>query len=434
MPTDARTIPGFDQLPPALQEELTRRLAAAEYRPPPGSAMDAYTGAAAEGLVDNVLGVPNTILGSFGRDLQLVGKALNPMLSAEERMTPTPFPDVMNLPSGREALSRAQSLLGGTMQDAMAQREATAQEHPLATLGGDLTADALTLAGGRAPIKSVQGRAGGLLDKWIQDVLEHAARVMTAPKEVGVKAMVADVLKNESFQHLMRGTGRSLETGLEGAVLSTLKDNNPLETAAFSAGGQLVGSAGLSLVLEGAERPYKFVGRKPRGVVDKAYGLALMSGMLGGVLFLGQQFSPGDNSQFLADEKAFTKTAGMVMLGALAAATGAKRSQVDGLLKRYPALADSVSSLGRGAAISAIDDMTADNSVAKVMSNLSVAPEAFKKVWIDKLDTGLRGGKLKTTVNELIQSDEEFAALVDSPDPRLAKAKVINPRDVRYSR
>lgn len=388
----------------------------------PASFTTAATGGMAERLIDNVLGVPEAVARA-GQGAMNVGRGLlgMPMIRRQ------PGETILGLPKGRDVLSGAQALpgllsgdFGSQFQQAQEQRQQIAQDQPFATSLGEVGGDVATLATGRAPM--VKG-PGGLFDDLIRtSSLNAASRIGNVPGNIGTRKAVERALKSEPFQELARAGGRAVETGLEGALLSLVQDGDPVETAAASAGAQLAGSAGLSLLDETAKLPFRLVGGKPAGIVDKFWGLVVGAGLAGGLYQLVKTATPGGRDRILeSDEAGFRKVLASMLLGGVAAAAGAKRTKTDGILAQFPRMADAAATIPRGAMVSLVEDMTRDEATRKTMSVLSTNPEAFSQKQMEVLSRAMEQGEgFAHRISKLYEEDETFRSILDAPDPRLA--------------
>lgn len=388
-----------------------------------GPGLTAFTGGVTERVIDNVLGVPE-MFARAGREAAGLGDALlgnRPLPSL--RGGPETSESVLGLPSGRQVVAGASSLLGGDLEANLAQREQIAQNNPGADFLGRTAGDAAFLATPRGAVKASTGRAGGLFDDSIQQLISSTRNRLPSPTAVGTKAAISRTLGNETVQELFRAAGRSVETGLEGALLASVQDGDPVQAAALSAGAQLAGSAALGVTAGTASLPTDvwpglLAGQKlnlPRKVV----GLAVQAGLLGGIFQLGQQFFPDDNSQVVADEQAFSKTALTLMVGALAATT-AKRTKPDGILANYPVIADAITTLGRGSAVSILEDMSSDANVRQLLNVMSKNPQVFSEKMQSEINAIINDPE--KSLSDWIESqadDERLSEILSAPDPRL---------------
>ena len=130
---------------------------------------------------------------------------------------------------------------------------------------------------------------------------------------------------------MMRGAGRAAETGAEAAILSVLNDGDPLETAAWAAGGQAVGSAMLGSI--------KTVGKHP--ILASAFGMAALFQM-------AKETAPGGRDSFIDSvESGFEKVWWGILAGATATVAGAGRLRGGEIAKNWPRFADAVATIPR---------------------------------------------------------------------------------------
>lgn len=217
--------------------------------------------------------------------------------------------------------------------------------HPIAGFAGDISGNILSLITGKAPMAR---RILQVEDRIAPKVADMAFGGAVKPAvQPGIRRTLDRALNAEGPRHLARGAMRSLETGLEGAVMEVMNDKNadPIEAAALSAGGQAVGSA----LLEGGK------GLLSGGMLKAGGKVALTAGSIGAMWQLFKAATPGGRDRVLESlESGFDKVAFSIMLGGLAAVSGAPRYRDTKLAEEIPWLVEGLSSVPRGVSLSLI--------------------------------------------------------------------------------
>lgn len=389
----------------------------------PASFGTALSGGMAERLIDNTFGAPEAVA-KAGLGAVNVGRGLLGMDMVKKG-------NLLGLPSGRQVLSAGDSLLGRltganpSMEAAMANRNQIEQDRPGAVTAGNFLGDAATIAAGRAPM--VRG-PGGILDEPVEAAVNRlAAMAGNTPKTTGVRRMAEDVLNNDTFREFARATGRSLETGIEGALLSVVQGQDPIETAAVAAGGQLAASFSLGAVKESAETLGKLA---PNTISGKLLGLAAAATAATVALQLAKSASiGGDDSIIASEESSFNKLAFSLVLGATAGIAG-KRTKADGLLNRFPELADSILTLPRTGLIKFAQQLSQDTDadVERLVSTMQSQPQAFNEKQANKFRAALESEDPLSAVRAMLEEDKKLFEMINAPDPRLAGVPVREDR------
>lgn len=284
--------------------------------------------------------VPEPVVGSVPRiTTQDVGAALNVVKEAPGMVAQGEFNVGERFQQGKQRAEQA-----------AAQR---AEQAPVATALGGVAGDVATIATGRAPFV----RAAAAKRQAAQ-----AAPEIVKNLDPGTRQLVERTLNSELFKRLARGLKRATETGLEGATLATLSDGDPVETAAFAAGGQMLGSFGLTLLPKTGK------------------GLALFGGTVVGMTAMTrllQEIIPGGSTGdlFKAGDIVFDKIKYGLILGAAGALAGAGRVNRGALADNLPVIADLITTIPRGAVVSFWNDWTRDPRVPALMKELETNPE-----------------------------------------------------------
>lgn len=215
------------------------------------------------------------------------------------------------------------------------------EENPIAATVGEVGADAALLVAGRLPIA-----------KGIQRIEKRLANPSKLDLPPGLSRVIDDALKSKSMRKLARGAGRSVETGLEAAVVSALGDGDPVSASFFAAGAQAGGSLGLSAskaLLSGG--PLK-IGAKLSIAAAGTFGL------IQGI----KSITPGgDDSVIASAESAFNKVALVLALGMVSGIVGAGRGRSSQLAENLPKTVDAIASSLRGISLSGIKELTRDD-------------------------------------------------------------------------
>lgn len=395
----------FTPISPATGRGVETGILPAPVLTGPGRA-GAFVQGGAERLINNVLGLPE-FAAKLSRDTIL------PVLFGD-LPDPQRSPNVLNLPSGREVLSGLDVALTGTTEEkAAADRAARESAHPGSFAAGEFGGDVATLAAGRLP----RTGPGGLLDQSVQRALSTFSRRM-GPASKGLKAAAKDIAQNPTFQDIARGVGRSAETGLEGMALSILQDGDPLETGALAAGAQLVSSASLTGAKAGFELPFKLLAGKPTGLSKAALGIGVNAFLATQLINLAQNIVPGgEDSPIEAQETAYEK----ILIGALAGMViglPGKRPKADGLLDRFPSVADAILTAPRTGVIKLAQAMAEDPDAERLVVTMGSTPEAFPEGQVKKLNKAVADGDISDVLVDIL-ADERVAAVLEAPLPQL---------------
>mgnify|MGYP000754526703 CR=1 FL=1 len=302
-----------------------------------------------------------------GYDVMEAGKELRSRPRVLPKVTPE---DVMG--ASRAVADAPGLLLSGQGIDGLLSRsiateeamtERIRQQAPVGMAVGNLTADAATLAAGRVPLALARARSPKAVET-VAKTLEHAR--LTVP-ELGRK-----IAQSGAMKRLARGAGRAAETSIEGAALSVLNDPEASreEVAAVMAGagaGQAAGSVGLTTLKTAWRNPVKF------GMAT--IGLIAMGRQL-------QEFAPGANNLFDASDDVFNNTSYLLTAGFAGVLMGAGRMKPENASAAVNLMADGLTSMQRGAAISVINDAVkahsaGDDSLQRVAAAMVQNPSAF---------------------------------------------------------
>jgi len=371
-----------------------------------------------ERMLDNALGIPN-MLARAGGGLRNVGRAA---IGQDMQQLPNTsyFPQI---PSGREALAGIKGILGPGFDASKQSLDQMEADNPGTAMAAGLLGDAATIATGRAPM--VRG-PGGLLDAPIQGGIESAVKWLgSTNKTTGTRRALERIGSHETFQDLARAAGRATETGIEAAALTTLQGGDPVEVAAFAAGGQMATSLALWGAQHTAEAPLHMLGtEKPYTLSKKVFGTLVAASVLGNFAQIVKSVAPGGKDWLReSQEFGFDKVAFNLMLGATLGLAG-KRTKADGVLAQYPRIADAIAALPRTAMIKGAQQLAADPELERVIQLMASDPMAFGQKTYDRLSNAIYEGTFAETYKQAIEDDPELIKLMDSPDPRLSGVPV----------
>ena len=382
------------------------------------SALATYGREATKSLTDNLLGIPDLMLnagaGAINDTLRPVRKlgefagavatgnydqfSEDPKLSKDPRrnnlntintpplgqnfLMPTSDQVFGAVQSGTEAAARIMNSQNPNipsasitpLNEAIQQQTAISQEgqeqNPNAAMAGNLTGDAAMLLGVRNPFAA---------DRAINQVAHRrnleAAQLLAKrgaqdiARDPTLKRAVSNVFSNGTgVQKLLNTTGRAAEAGLEGAVVALLNEGDPMEVAAYSAGGQLVGSAflgGVSKLLSGG----------PTAIGLKVGTTAFAMGSL---FQLVKESAPGGQDSLISSiESGFPKVMLGIALGGVSALSGAGRVSGGFPVTAIPKIADAITSIPRAVVISSLNEMLKDQSAEVVINKMVSDPEYF---------------------------------------------------------
>lgn len=276
-----------------------------------------------------------------------------------------------------------------------AEEEALAAAHPVATAIGGVGGDVAAIISGRLPFARRIGEAEKALAGGAPQLYFGAA----APAAQSNLGYVLDkTVLSPAMRRLARGAGRSVEAGLEAAVLDTMKGDDPLETAYMAA----IGQAGAS----GAIELGKTVWRHPSLAMA---GLAMAS-----TFQIMKEATPGGRDRILESvESGFQKVTWTLAASVAAGAVGGGRLRGTEFAQRFPKLADSISTIPRAAVISMAQEWTKaspeeQSQMEMVASRLASDPGYFGPNVARRLDRAAKNGTLFDEVDRLQKTSAQF--------------------------
>lgn len=286
---------------------------------------------------------------------------------------------------------------GETPQEAMARnREKLDEEefsmreaHPTAAMVGDVSGDIASM---------FLARRGTGINKLAQRFETRMGARESAQAATSLIEDLGSVLKGPSFRALARGAGRSLETGVEAAVLDIVKDPDadPLETAALAAGAQLVGSGALGSAQ----------GLLSGGPTRAGLKIAVAAASTMGFLQMLKTVTPGGRDRILESmEGGYDKVALALGLGVASASIGFTRygRGNTALSDQTRNLLDGIATTHRGTTLSLLtrwNDADADEreTIEKVLTAVAEDPyyrgkNAAERQVISRLRNKFRSGE-----------------------------------------
>jgi hypothetical protein len=370
-----------------------------------------------EVLTQGLLNIPNTAYNDIaGIGRMLTGKPevapqQGPLIAPEMLDASDVFAGAQRLGEGAAALTTGN--FSQFQPDAKNQQqiisESMARENPMATTVGRAVGDVATLATLRSPVARARSMAEiSAAERAAQVRAAHQAAI-EAGKIKGFRfadslpdALREATANSTGFGSLMNRTGRAAETGLEGAALAILQDGDPMEMAAYSAGGQAAGS----LLLGGLSGMFS-------GKMGIAGNLAVASIGVGTLVQLAKSAAPGGQDRILESvESGFNKVMLGLATGALAGVAGAGRFPV----KSLPVLSDALTSLPRAATLSVLHDALNDTRAEKVINQFQSNPDYFGPSAARRLERAFRNPNISISgvIDDLMKTRafrEKYEAL-----------------------
>lgn len=372
--------------------------------PKPAGVMEAVTRGAGRTFIDNMLEIPKQVFQpEFGaiRPTQTLPHAA---LTAASRLLPTE-----HAPTGEDIVATAAAALpgGGDIQSQLQRGQQIQQDRPGANATGEVIGDVATLLTGRLPAANAINRAEQAFVAGKFKNLDNSSEFSRAWNKFVKSDFVKDVVKRPGF--------RAAETGMEGAVLSLMKDGDPLATGLYTAGAQLAGSGSIGFMNHFLEGKGSFGVRLGLGIFAASAILGTAQNLTG----------TGEGNIFdtlEANEMAYDKAALALALGVMGHASGLSRVRSGDV----PKLGDAITSIPRGVVVSLIEDITHEreaggddvqNTMAHIMNN----PDVFNKTQKTQLNAGMEKGTFGETVERLMQTDPRFAKIILKEPERMLR-------------
>jgi len=312
----------------------------------------------------------------------------------------------------RDVLTGAQtptaSNVAADIQDSIRSQELTRsfnrETNPMTAAAGDLTGDALSLVTLKAPGAPARGQsalysrinADAIANQAKRGMDDGAARIAELQANPGLLSAITDTF-SKTGNYLASRSGRVAEAGADGYIIGMLNDQDPKELAAFGAGGQAAGSLALSL----ATAPFEGGSINLKRLAGTAIGFAAVTQLI-------KEIVPGGEDGILDSvEGGFWKTAATIASAVPFSLMGAGRiTRPERIANAIPGIMDSISTLQRGAVLSAIGEYQQDNLTRQVMDKFVTDPQYFGSTAARQIDRAIRveNVSLKDTINRLNQN------------------------------
>ena len=272
---------------------------------------------------------------------------------------------------------------------------------------GEVGSDVLGAVGLRGNLS--RARAPGRAAERLAIIDQARRQLIELPP--GVSAQVNDVFTDKVIpffkstgRNIKTGTGKAIETGMEGALFAAINDGDIESSFGLAAGGQGAGSLALSLVTK--------PNRHLLPAVATAWLISEMTKAVG----------PGDQDFFASKDFAIQKLTAVMGLGAAAALSGAGRFRGP-LAERFPAFMDAITTVPRTVLVSRMAEMTkaaeeGNEAPMKVMQRFVANPNAFSTDQQNALNRAMNSAKefeFTKEVNRLMGNDD-FVRRLTPPD------------------
>ncbi len=357
---------------------------------------------AARALPSKVMNASAMVANTAARFPQAIGEGLGALRTQNFDQFGT-TPALINRPPQEQIAPTPQGVSPISLDDARARQQALTDagrdQFPMSALLGNATGGAASLVGLRAPIAAQRGLSQ------LQHVRNIEAAKLLAKRSSGAVANspTLSAAFNEAFKRstalktLGNRVGRAGEAGLEGAAIALLNGGDPMEVAAYSAGGQAAGS----LLLGGIS-----AATGSGGIGTKGLRLMGAAAGIGALLQVVKTAAPGgENSVIESVKSGFEKVTLGLALGAVSGIAGAGRVSNRFPVKALPELADAITSVPRGAFISVLNEALKDKTVEKTLNKLKSNPSYFGDSATTQLNRAIFSEKISVseTINSLMQ-------------------------------
>jgi hypothetical protein len=378
-------------------ERATAKLHRDAQRPKQPSAGVVFGERAVRTFADNILGLPAAVseflTSGAPKEPQQFKFPGTPLLAAMQLVgrgnISVPRVTTGDVASGIRAVPRAIMQQEGLDEAFSAEQERQAQadaafseSSPVAAGLGEIAGDAATLLTARAPAAPALRR-----------FTTPTPRVPTAP--VGtVKRGFQEFVSLPRFQSVERGLRRAAETGVEGAFIAALNDNDPASAALASAGAQSAGSLALWLSSKPLTR-----------LAPTVLGTTIAVQML-------RQATPGvQQNIFESLDISINKTLLILGTGLFAGLSGLGRLP-RGVTDNFGLVANSLTPAMRTPLLKVLGDLTAEREqgndrTLRVLEEFSQNPDAFGKEAQRRIERAFKEGKsMSQTIEDLMKSRE----------------------------
>ena len=219
-----------------------------------------------------------------------------------------------------------------------------------------------------------------------------------AIKNPGIAGEFGNIAKgfadSKAVRSLLRGGGRTIETGLEALVLEAINGDDPVQAAAWAAGAQGTGSA-----LIKASRGLTSGGPMKVGVKLALSGLATF-----GFLQTMKEGLPGDDNPIVTIEQSYEKVALLLAAGGVSTLMGAGRAR-PGDTEKYKRVAEFFSTMPRASMLSFLTSyieapQDEQETVDAILLQINQDPEFFGAEITERLQKAFDEGTLLETLRE----------------------------------
>ena len=271
------------------------------------------------------------------------------------------------------------------------------EAHPIGAGAGDVMADVMTVVTGRTPI--VTAKRNARLGKMKQP------QAPVKEMDPGFRKW-ADQKINQ-YKDWFKTSGYEIaETGVEGAVLAALQDEDPLMGAAFGAGTQSVSNLSQHIWEEIPD-----LGMKP-GLTRTGTKAGITAFGIASLVQVFKELTPGGRDRILeSEESGYRKAAVAMAVGAMTQAAGFGRpskTQLDDL----GLLVDTWHSARRASVMSLVSEMENDDSgdVARVWTQMAQDPSYFDTTANRRLTRAFEDDEISMTgaIESLMEADRKF--------------------------
>ena len=278
--------------------------------------------------------------------------------------------------------------------------DAGREQFPMSALLGDAVGGAASLVGLRSPVaaRSAISQLDHVRNVQAAHTLAQRSFGAVANSPTLSSAINEAFKRSTALRTISNRAGRAVEVGLEGATLAFLNGGDPLEIAAYGAGGQAAGSlllGGLSAVSGSGG-----LGSKGLRLMGAAAGMA-------GLIQLVKTATPGgENSVIESIKSGFEKVGLGLALGTISGIAGTGRGANSFPVRALPELADAITAIPRGAALSVLNEAMKDKNVEKVVNKLRSDPNYFGPNATNQINRALFSEKvsLSETIDGLMRS------------------------------
>ena len=423
------------------EEDIMRK--AERFAQAPGTKDPTRPNTFLQGLTENtaggLLGIPEIaaqLTARAPRGLDLLGGGQT------EEGAKMPFSgNLLGLPTGREALAGLESVrpprgldlingdqsrlldtnekLGQRFNQNINERQQLQQEHPTQQFMGELTSDIGLTMLGRAPFLKNTSAAEKMHPMAMKRSM-GGTDIIAPQIEKGLKKIG---LSEGPRKFLSELSGRTFEGGLEGAALSMVHgrgEESPYEQAVYAAGTQFGGFMGNKIT----QTPRAGIAKALSGDVEGSLlKLGATAAAMTVLVMSAKMVTPGGDDYILPSiESGFDKLPFALLLGMASGLTGAGRIGNSKApmteMNMSPAFMDAVSTIPRAATIKLMRDFSGEDgeeietALGKTLSSFDL----LTPKQAEKMNKGFSAGDFLRTYRDMMQNDESFFDLMNSPE------------------